>query len=304
MCGDRAARLRRAAANLSVVWLTIVRYVALAALTGAVAPSPSAPADAATVLVRSLPPSEVMRAYVALYAVSDARNPVAFVDVPSARMPPSDPLVHYAGRRNGKIEIWRADDLSARARDPDTERAANDAMAAALIQPAVQAGKAGPEWQRRFAAAADPAALARAIARAVSDVRVAREAKARADFAWVHDNVTIGMPREQVYRLLRGRGLTAYNGAYNPGRMLNGACYLGSTRAEEAFPEPNQPLPRTPCAQQLVGRRENVSHPPVDIQYVVHSDLACGTTRNQHLEFDARNRLRKLTETGAEQGCL
>jgi hypothetical protein len=268
-------------------------------LTASPMPSVDETIDA---LARSIPYDQAMQAYIAMYAENKHHRGV-FVPKPAQEMPANDPLVHYAGMRSdGSFEIWMT--VASKTFSEGQNRAFGNAMIAAMIRAAAEDGDAGPDWKARFDHATDPLLLSRAVARAITMKAETQQEQARQNLAWTREHIKSGMRRQEVYSALRGRGITAYNNAYNPGEALGNGCRYDTTKAKGDFPLPGQPLAQGPCANRLGPETTDTGHPTVYVDYVVDSNVACGIWVYQHYIFDEQDRLRELKEFPRHPVCL
>jgi hypothetical protein len=78
------------------------------------------------------------------------------------------------------------------------------------------------------------------------------------------------------------------------------------TQALSNWPQRDQPLPTTPCAQKRSNgdAAANVHHPPVYVTYTVGGNFGCGTELVQTFTFDERDGLLTIEDAQEHTTCL
>ena len=173
---------------------------------------------------------------------------------------------------------------------------------AAYAMAAIVAGFAAGSWQERMAAAPDHETLRAQIALAFTARNERIAAQSRADIAWVHAHVHVGMTRDAAYDALRSRSLRAYNEVFNPGVSgPNGACTGDTTEAQADWPHAGEKYPPG-CAVRAPG--DPPPNPSAFIRYPLGASLACSLEMIQELAFDAADTLRSVTDGPETSSCL
>jgi len=135
-------------------------------------------------------------------------DPIARRTVPGW-LPGNLYLLYVAKGAGGKPEILESEaglKMIQQSMDPNIPGADIDTYAS-MFEAAADSGAAGPVWKKRYDAAQDKLRFGQTLALALIMSGDRITAKSRADAAWVHANVKIGVSRAALVSLLATRGL-------------------------------------------------------------------------------------------------
>lgn len=117
-------------------------------------------------------------------------------------------------------------------------------------------------------------------------------AQAARQTAWIRSNAFVGMKRPEVYRLLRSRGLFAFNYDYIVAKSSGmGDCDY-SDRSTGGWPYQGEPFPKEPpdCGSRDAWK----GNPNAQVVLAAGYDRACGKWIFITLRFDDRDRMRRV----------
>lgn len=141
--------------------------------------------------------------------------------------------------------------------------------------------------------------------------RAAADAERTAEEIRTH--VVAGETRTEVYRFLRGAGLTPYDYRFVRGTTISGpdpkrprdgiGCDL-SARAGGAWPYRNEPLPRQPAGCEAEAVSGPVPEPDAELELGGGFDISCGWNTQAVIGFDRRDRVSGVRIIGPRSTCL
>lgn len=171
-------------------------------------------ADRATTLAATLSDRDVDEVVKAYYGVA-MPPPIKMVEQekPADHVPAGAPYVYYAGTdARGNALLWQ-DTAAIKAAVTDNARGqeAADELVSAYIAASVMQGRIGAHWRAVFASNPGPRVYARAFVIAWEHQVAVIAATSRTNIAWADATFHPGMPRAEVYDLLRNRGLIAWD---------------------------------------------------------------------------------------------
>jgi hypothetical protein len=218
---------------------------------------------------------------------------------------------YYAGRdaNSGNEVVWQAKPTKS-----DDGAVESEQLIAAYALAALDAGSVGEPWKTLYDQAADRPSrlkLGKDIVRVINAASDQQKSITDADVAWIRQNITIGLPRSEVYAALRSRGLVAYNYAYAPGRPIGSGKLVGCDTTDEsakmtaAWPYAGEPLPKP------TGGCATIPHAtlpePFPSAYITlpgSFTLGCGSEINVAMTFGPADRLKKLHISKPDWECV
>lgn len=234
------------------------------------------------------------------------------VKLPS-EMPPDDPYMHYAGLdQNGQALVWRvAVDTAASKAFIEKFMKTYEGVSAAA---AADSGAAGADWKTLYdrLGAVRFELLATRVFVLRSD---AEKKKSAEDLTWIEKNIRLRTARQDVYAMLKKRGLIAYNAAYNPGRPAQGSpptsghpaftgCDYSQTMAQSYWPYFNEPIPKGDGVCGSFQRTGFVPNPTAYVDFSMGFDMMCGMHKILTLRFDLHDRLSRMQQSRAGKTCV
>jgi hypothetical protein len=137
----------------------------------------------------------------------------------------------------------------------------------------------------------------------ILDARAAREAML------IRTSVVRGETRADLYRLFRANDLTPYDSRFTQGKTEPGPdpahpfCDLAD-RAGGAWPYRNEPLPKQPAGCEDQVPPGPVREPEADVELGGSFGVACGSDTYAEIEFDDRDRVKRVEIIGPQWTCL
>lgn len=132
---------------------------------------------------------------------------------------------------------------------------------------------------------------------------------------WISSHIVPGTSRKDAYAMLRSRGLTAYNWAYEKGKaipapspdpknpLVGAACDM-SDWSSAAWPYQNEPLPKLEGACASGTPTKPIRNPKADIDLDGEFSLFCGWSTEIIITFGNDDRVRRVHEGQPTQTCM
>ena len=226
-----------------------------------------------------------------------------------AEMPPDAPLAYYAGDHVVWVSKSVNQDLGTFARVSSAAQPAADAFVAAAALAAMDVGTAGEPWEgfysRTPATRAARLALGKAVADAWKSASDQSAAFAAAQTDWMQSHISVGITRGDVYAMLKSRGLTPYNPAFETLEPSQGCFPSFRDAGSGTWPHQNEPTPPPigVCAN-LTAHSSPVPNPDAFVYIVGAFGLGCDVATETAITFGADDRVSKVAVDTHRGGCI